>query len=148
LHNLSFCADLGAAFDIASLVMAGGDAINYGPNDDPGKVLDEMRQKGASDIDISFVAMQYIIIQGVKLVEEAIKDIMKIQNVGCMMVLMPWKVSEQNEIGERLQGYYEALDKFNVQLQCSISVASYCISLEQLENALNATKMLACKGLR
>jgi hypothetical protein len=148
LHNLSFCADLGAAFDIASLVMAGGDAINYGPNDDPGKVLDEMRQKGASDIDISFVAMQYMIIQGVKLVEEAIKDIMKIQNVGCMMVLMPWKVSEQNEIGERLQGYYEALDKFNVQLQCSISVASYCISLEQLENALNATKMLACKGLR
>jgi hypothetical protein len=38
----------------------------------------------------------------------------------------------------------DALDKFNGQLQSAISVASYCISLEQLENVLNASSMLAC----
>jgi hypothetical protein len=38
----------------------------------------------------------------------------------------------------------DALDKFNDQLQSAISVASYCISLEQLENILNASSMLAC----
>ncbi len=67
-----------------------------------------------------------------------------IQIPNCCWLIQPWKVQAQNEVGARLDGHMDALDKFNGQLQSAISVASYCISLEQLENVLNASSMLAC----
>jgi hypothetical protein len=52
------------------------------------------------------------------------------------------KVQAQNDAGKELQGHFEKIKEYNQHLQAAISVASYAVGLEGLENALNATKML------
>ena len=59
-----------------------------------------------------------------------------------------WKVIEQNARGEEIKKHAAAIKEFTVQLQGLLSIASYAISLEQLENALDATKMLQCLSMR
>ena len=61
---------------------------------------------------------------------------------------MPWKVKAQNEAGVEIVGHFDAIHKYNQQLQTAISIASYAVSLEQLENVLNASSMLKSLDLR
>ena len=61
---------------------------------------------------------------------------------------MPWKVKAQNEAGAEIADHFEAIHKYNHQLQNAISIASYAVSLEQLENVLNASNMLKSIDLR
>lgn len=114
----------------------------------PADILAAMRANGAGDLEVSFVAMRFIIQSAIKIVKEAMGDVKDVQIPEWYWLCMPWKVAHQNEVGERLQGHFDALDKFNVQLQSAISIASYCVSLEQLENVLNATNILASLRIR
>lgn len=93
-------------------------------------------------MEVSFLAMRFIISSALDIIAEAVADCEKIEPVQWYWVCMPWKVSQQNEVGEALTGHLDAIDKFNAQLQTAISIASYCVSLEQLENVLNAASML------
>lgn len=113
-----------------------------------GEILDMMRRNGAKDLEVSFAAMRFIVQSALTIIDDAVKDVKLIEIPNCCWVIQPWKVQAQNTVGERLDGHMDSLDKFNGQLQSAISVASYCISLEQLENVLNATSMLACMELR
>jgi hypothetical protein len=113
-----------------------------------GEILDLMRRQGAKDLEVSFAAMRFIVQSALGIIDDAVKDVKLIQIPNCCWVIQPWKVQAQNEVGKRLDGHLDSIDKFNGQLQSAISVASYCISLEQLENVLNATSMLACMELR
>eukprot|EP01031_Cornospumella_fuschlensis_P022965 gene22965-27945_t len=108
----------------------------------PANVLNALKESGAKDLEVSFLAMRFIISAALDIVSEAVGDCEKIEPVQWFWICMPWKVQQQNEVGEALAGHLEAIDKFNAQLQTAISIASYCVSLEQLENVLNATSML------
>jgi hypothetical protein len=114
----------------------------------PAEVLQRLRSTGASDLDVSFVAMGFLIQNAIQIVDKAVRDVLKIGIPNIFWLVMPWKIIAQNQIGAGLGAHLEALDKFNIQLQSAISVASYCVSLEQLENVLDATSMLTNKSLR
>lgn len=107
-----------------------------------------MKARGESDLSISFAAMSFIIHSALSIIDDAVKDVLKIGIPNIFWLVMPWKVMQQNEVGKNLVGHLEALDKFNAQLQSAISIASYCVSLEQLENVLDATSMLVNKSIR
>lgn len=132
------------------------DIISMGSGDDPsewkklraGEILELMRKNGASDMDVSFAGMHFIVYSAMQVINGAVQDVMKVEPVTPLWVLMPWKVHRQGQLGETLKGHFEAIDKFNIQLQSAISVASYSVSVEQLENTLNASKILVCEAIR
>jgi hypothetical protein len=132
------------------------DMISMGSNDDPaewkklraGEILELMRKNGASDMDVSFAGMHFIVYSAMQVISAAVADVMKVEPVTMIWILMPWKVRRQGQLGETLKGHFEAIDKFNIQLQSAISVASYSVSVEQLENTLNASKILVCEAIR
>ncbi len=114
----------------------------------PAEILQRMRARGESDLNVSFAAMSFLIHNALEIVDTAVQDVLKIGIPNIFWLIMPWKVMQQNEVGKSLAGHLEALDKFNAQLQSAISIASYCVSLEQLENVLDATSMLVNKTIR
>lgn len=114
----------------------------------PAEILQRMRAQGESDLAVSFAAMSFLIHNALQIVDSAVKDVLKIGIPNLFWLVMPWKIYAQNELGKGLGGHLEALDKFNTQLQSAISIASYCVSLEQLENVLDATSMLTNKSIR
>ncbi len=114
----------------------------------PADILSQMRKNGESDLEISFTAMKFLIQSALNVIDRAVKDISKLDVPSITMYLMPWKLMAQKEAGEALEGHIEALSKLNIQLQNTVSIASYCISLEQLENVLDATSVLTNKTMR
>lgn len=130
------------------LLFDGGDKIPITNNMRPAEILAAMRENGSNDLDVSFVAMRFIIHSALKIIAEAVSDVTDIEIPDFFWLCMPWKVAKQNETAEKLNGHFEAIDKFNIQLQSAISVASYCVSLEQLENVLNATNIFSSLRIR
>ncbi len=107
-----------------------------------------MRDRGESDLEISFTAMSYLVQSAMKVVQAAVEDVQKLKTPDIYMYVMPWKLMAQKEAGDSIEGHIEVLNKLNLQLQNAISIASYCISLEQLENVLDATSVLTNKSVR
>ena len=114
----------------------------------PGDILNNMRKSGAKDLDITFVGMGFIIHAAITIVKNSVSVARQIQIPNVFWIIMPWKVMKQNKIGEQLITFMDAIDKYNSQLQVSISVASYAVNLKQLENALNATSMLVSEEMK
>lgn len=108
----------------------------------------EMRRNKVSDLEITFVGMSYIISNGVLVVQCACETVAKIQTPDFWWLCMPWKVQEQLEVKAELADQILSIERFSHQLQSAISVASYAVSLEQLENVLNASNQLNCLDLR
>ncbi len=114
----------------------------------PAEILSQMRKRGESDLEISFTAMRFLIHSCLEVIKSAVADISKLAVPSITMYLMPWKLMAQKEAGDALEGHIEALNKLNLQLQNTVSIASYCISLEQLENVLDATSVLTNRTMR
>ncbi len=114
----------------------------------PAEILQQMRDRGESDLEISFTAMSYLVQSAMKVVQAAVEDVQKLKTPDIYMYVMPWKLMAQKEAGDSIEGHIEVLNKLNLQLQNAISIASYCISLEQLENVLDATSVLTNKSVR
>jgi hypothetical protein len=108
----------------------------------------EMRAAGIKDLEITFVGMAFIIHGTLKIISKAVKTCKEISKPTCMWIFMPWKVHEQNKVGEKIRGHFESIHKYNSQLLNAISIASYAVSLEQLENVLNASNMLDNQSMR
>jgi hypothetical protein len=114
----------------------------------PGDILNNMRKNGAKDLDVTFVGMGFIIHAAITTIENFLSVAKQIKIPNIFWIIMPWKVMKQNKVGAQLLTFMDAIDKFNTQLQVSISVASYAVNLEQLENALNATSMLVSEKMK
>lgn len=114
----------------------------------PGDILNKMRENGARDLDITFVGMGFVIHAAIVIVKNSVNVARKIEIPNIFWIVMPWKVRKQNKIGGQLITFMDAIDKYNTQLQVSISVASYAVNLEQLENALNATSMFVSEKMK
>ncbi len=114
----------------------------------PAEILTQMRMRGESDLEISFTAMRFLIHSCLEVIKAAVADISKLDIPNIYMYLMPWKLMAQKEAGDAVEGHIEALNKLNLQLQNTVSIASYCISLEQLENVLDATSVLTNRTMR
>ncbi len=114
----------------------------------PAEILSQMRKRGESDLEISFTAMRFLIHSCLEVIKSAVADISKLAVPSITMYFMPWKLMAQKEAGDALEGHIEALNKLNLQLQNTVSIASYCISLEQLENVLDATSVLTNRTMR
>jgi hypothetical protein len=66
-----------------------------------------------------------------------------------VFTFQPWKVKRQNELGDAIDGHFESIHKYNTQLLNAISIASsYALSLESLENVLNASNMISNRHMR
>ena len=121
------------------------------PKKSPGEVMKKMREDGAPDIDIAFQGMEFIIDGAVKIIDEAMATIKQITAIGApdwTWSMKPWLVQKQNSLSAEIDTHISHIDKFNGQLQNAISVASYAISVENLENVLNASKMLKSKDMQ
>ncbi len=114
----------------------------------PAEILQGMRARGDSDLQISFTAMGFLVYSALKIIEDALNDIYQLNTPDLYMFLMPWKLLAQKQAGSAIVGHIEAINKLNLQLQNAIGIASYCISLEQLENVLDATSVLVNKSVR
>ena len=107
-----------------------------------------MRKEGKSDMDITFMGMAFIIDGAMNIIKDSITTICQVENPNWTWIVQPWKFSQQQAVMMNIEKQLEAIDKFNAQLQNAISVASYAISVEQLENALNASNMLEAPKIR
>ena len=107
-----------------------------------------MRDDGSSDIDIAFKGMDAIIEGALTIIKGAFDTVKELQEPDWTWTLQPWKVSHQNDLNLTMDKHFEKLDRYNNQLQSAISVASYAIGVENLENVLNASKMLDQESLR
>ena len=65
-----------------------------------------------------------------------------------LSLFQPWKIKRQNELADMIDGHFESIHKYNTQLMNAISIASYAVSLESLENVLNASNMLTNRHMR
>lgn len=104
--------------------------------------LELMREQGAGNVDISFAGMAFIIKGAIKVIKEAADACKKIENPNLLWFAMPWKVSAQIQLGEDLKKHFQAIKDYNIQLQSSVSIASYAVSLENLENTLNSSNAI------
>lgn len=112
-------------------------------------LMTKMRKEGTfSDLEITFVGMAFVIKGALDVIMKAMKTCNQIQRPTWYWTCMPWKVSKQNQLGEQLEIHLKEINDYNSQLQSAINIASYAVSLEQLENALDATKMIECIGVR
>ena len=107
-----------------------------------------MRKAGIKDLEITFVGMAFIIHGALKIIKNAIEVINNVERPTPLWILMPWKVMIQNKIGSDSEGHFDSIHKYNTQLQNAISIASYAVSLESLENVLNASNMLSNNSMR
>ena len=107
-----------------------------------------MRKKGIKDLEITFVGMAFIIQGALKVIRRAIETINKIQEPSCIWALMPWKVQAQSTLGNVIDGHFETIHKYNTQLLNAISIASYAVNLESLENVLNASNIFVNSHMR
>lgn len=107
-----------------------------------------MRERKCKDIEITFVGMAFIIEGCLRVIKEAVEIVTGIEPVNCMWVIMPWKVQEQIAKGEEMAEHFKKIEQYNVHLQNAVSVASYAVSLEQLENVLNASNFLESLAMR
>ena len=107
-----------------------------------------MRDAGIKDLEITFVGMAFIIHGALNVIKNAIDVINKVKAPNCLWILMPWKSQVQNKIGSDIEGHFDSIHKYNTQLLNSISIASYAVSLENLENVLNASNMLSNNSMR
>ncbi len=114
----------------------------------PAEILQGMRERGDSDLQISFTAMRFLVYSALKIIDDALKDISLLDKPDIYMFIMPWRLLAQKQAGMAIVGHIEAINKLNLQLQNTIGIASYCISLEQLENVLDATSVLVNKTVR
>jgi hypothetical protein len=108
--------------------------------------MQEMRRKKYEDIEITFVGMAYIIKAAMDLVNEAGDYVRNNVPNGAppswTTALQPWKWGEHQSISAKLTAYKKQIEKFTIQLQSTVSIASYAVSLAEMENALNASKAL------
>eukprot|EP01034_Spumella_vulgaris_P035838 gene35838-44192_t len=109
----------------------------------PGQVMKDMKDQPCTDLEVTFVGMAFVINGALEIIEDAIKTLAQVENAQCLWVIQPWKVKKQNLLGDELDEHVSKIKDYNAQLQNAVSIASYAVSLEQLENALNATTMLA-----
>jgi hypothetical protein len=112
------------------------------------EILQAMRTRGDSDLQITCVAMGFIIKSGLVIIESAIHDVQKIGIPNLHWIYRLDKVYAQNRIGRKLDEKLVAIDNFNTQLQSAISIANYSLNLQQLENCLDATSSLQNKFIR
>lgn len=110
--------------------------------------MKEMRTAKCTDLEITFVGMAFVINGALEIIEDCIKTLAQVEIAQCLWVIMPWKVKKQNLLGEDLDEHLQKIVEYNAQLQNAVSIASYAVSLEQLENALNATTMLESYKMR
>ena len=82
------------------------------------------------------------------IVNDAMGTVRQIEPPNCTWFFTPWKVAQQNSLSDAIDKHLTDLDKFTAQLQSAISVASYAVSVEQLENVLNASSMLGCPYMK
>eukprot|EP00597_Dinobryon_sp_UTEXLB2267_P004140 CAMPEP_0170062696 /NCGR_PEP_ID=MMETSP0019_2-20121128/3825_1 /TAXON_ID=98059 /ORGANISM="Dinobryon sp., Strain UTEXLB2267" /LENGTH=526 /DNA_ID=CAMNT_0010268907 /DNA_START=12 /DNA_END=1595 /DNA_ORIENTATION=+ len=120
-----------------------------GANDmTPAQVMRKMREDQCKDLEITFVGMSFIIRQALQLIKESIDLLPQVETSKWSWIVMPWKAKAQIALGIRIDEKLQAIEKCNLQLQNAVSVASYAISLEQLENVLNASNMLVSMSIR
>ena len=115
--------------------------------------MQDMRKNKLEDIEITFVGMAYIIKAALDLVQEAgdyVRD--NVPDGGAapswMTALQPWKWGQHQTISAKLMAYKKQVEKFTIQLQSTVSIASYAVSLSEMENALNASKALVHPDMR
>lgn len=113
-----------------------------------GQSIVEFRKSGASDIEVSFLAMKYIIFAAVQIINESMDDLLNLQEFPSYCYWIPCITAEQNKLRKKIHSHFTSIDQFHSQLQTAISVASYCVSLTQLENALNATNIIDNPSVR
>ena len=65
----------------------------------PAEVLQKMRERGDSDLQISFTAMSFMIHSALKIIDDAMIDIYKLKIPDIHMIIMPWKLIAQREAG-------------------------------------------------
>ena len=78
--------------------------------------------KGVKDLDVAFAGMQFIIDSALKIVGDAIETIKLIEVPTFAWLVMPWKISEQNAHGEKLDRHFVSIKEFVVQLQSVLSI--------------------------
>ena len=133
--------------------------------------MEEMRAAGVKDLEITFIGMAFVIQGAMKVIKSAILTVNQIEKVSCIWILMvlylseyvilyslyillllslfqPWKIKRQNKLADMIDGHFESIHKYNTQLMNAISIASYAVSLESLENVLNASNMLTNRHMR
>jgi len=77
--------------------------------------------------------------------ERLLVFIFTLQRLRCFLFI---SAQAQIALGNEIDAKLRAIEKCNLQLQNAVSVASYAISLEQLENVLNASNMLESLSIR
>lgn len=140
--------------------------FSCGAEMNPGKVLANMRAKNCKDIEITFVGMAFIVSQALSIVHDAVLLVPQVEQMDGSWFCQPWKgfietaynkyltkklfstAKAQIELGDKMDDKISELEKFNFQLQSAVAVAAYAVSLEQLENVLNASNMLECPSIR
>ena len=105
----------------------------------PAEVLQAMRARGESDLDIAFIAIGFIIQRGLTIIEAAVNDVKK---VGSPRFYHFNRIYGQIALGSKMDYKLEDIEKYNKQLQSAISIANYSLNLKLLENALDATNCL------
>ena len=87
--------------------------------------------------------MGFVIIDAMKAIKKATNILKKMQAIGpprwWWKVTQPWKIDQILHLQTKLSAERGSLSEHTASLQAAISVASYTVSLEQLEGVLDGT---------
>jgi len=110
--------------------------------------MEKLRKAGIKDLEITFVGMAFVIQGALQIIKRAIDTIKQMEEPDCTWLFRPLKLRKQNALGATIDDILESLYRYNTQLLNAISIASYAVNLESLENVLNASNMLVNNAMR
>lgn len=108
------------------------------------QLLEMKNNESVSDLDITFMGINCLVRSGYEEIEDAVNLVIEISRnpASIAWFLTPWKFQELIDMGNELEEHLRKVDKFINLLQTAISVASYAVSLEQLDNTMNAANAI------
>ena len=107
-------------------------------------LLDMKKSPTMTDLEISYIGISFLVQSCFDCISKAVELIVEIGNnkPNITWVLLPWKFQVQIARGASLDGHTEKIKQLINVLQTAISVASYTVSLEQLDNTMNASNAI------
>lgn len=107
-------------------------------------LLDMKKSPEMTDLEISYIGISFLVQTCFDEIDSAVKLVVEIgkNKPNMTWIFLPWKFQAQIARGVELDGHTEKIKSMINVLQTAISVASYTVSLEQLDNTMNASNAI------